>query len=337
MPKLVRPLANAGERAKAIAEEQVRQPVPEMPLDPKHFEDPFYDVPIPTIVAKKEVRPGPGRPPNPPPVPDRITDDFVPDEPQPTNSKRVTEFRRFDKTQLKENGHGQGVHRDYAAHFFRWGWAKKLVDQGSFVLDVGCGQDQPLAKVLAAGVAQNLPAVMVAVDYNKIQKPFNVNWLTTLDQFDFTTRWQETLDLLPVSPHFESKFDYIVNFEVIEHMHTCDGRKLLTAMRQCVKSNGRLMLSTPVFNGRAAANHLHEYTVDELWALLEETGWVVEKRFGTFASYNDLKKVLNEQQRADLERLREFYDGDVAACFWAPLYPDASRNNAWLCAPAETE
>lgn len=318
--KLVRPLANQAERSAHLAETTAREALPEMPLSADDLRDPFVDHPVPQVRGS-----APAKTPIIPP-------DFKPDPPQPTNSKRETEWRRFDRTQLREGGYGYSVHRDYAAHFFRWGFAKKFVEQGMFVLDVGCGQDQPLARVLAAGVAQNIPAVMVGVDYNKIAKPFHVNWLVTLDEFDFTTRYAETLEHLPKSPKFESLFDLAVCLEVIEHMHTCDGARLLEAIREVIKpSGGRLIISTPVFNGRAAANHIHEYTVPELQAALEAAGWEVERRFGTFASYPELKPALSVAQLEDLQRLREFYDNDVAACFYAPLFPDHSRNNCWVC------
>ena len=66
---------------------------------------------------------------------------------QPTR-RVVRPPRRFDQTQLKGSALGYMVHRDYAAHFFRWGWATRFIKAGARVLDLGCGQEQPLAKVL---------------------------------------------------------------------------------------------------------------------------------------------------------------------------------------------
>jgi hypothetical protein len=88
-----------------------------------------------------------------------------------------------------------------------------------------------------------------------------------------------------------------------------------------------------VFNGRAAKNHVHEYTVPELRQLLWGTGWEVKTRYGTFASYPEIKKVVNEAELEIMEGLREFYSDEVTACFLAPLYPDHSRNNVWVLTP----
>ena len=223
-----------------------------------------------------------------------------------------------------------------------------MIEAGKTVLDVGCGQDYPLARVLAAAPSGSQPALYVGCDYNKVNAP-DWQWLRILDEFDFTSKYPDLLRetikwRAQRAAVLESKgqdnsgvlgkdfrFDYAVNFEVIEHMHTCDGKKLLAAIFQCLKPGGFLFLSTPVFNGKAAANHIHEYTIPELQGFIEDAGFVVDARYGTFASYHEIKTQLSPEQRQSLESLRRFYDGDVAACFFAPMFPDHSRNNAWLC------
>lgn len=83
-----------------------------------------------------------------------------------------------------------------------------------------------------------------------------------------------------------------------------------------------------------AANHLKEYTVSELRELIEESGaWRVERRFGTFASWNDIKKVMTPTERALYDELNQYYSHEVLSCFLAPKYPDACRNNVWVLKP----
>jgi len=77
-------------------------------------------------------------------------------------------------------------------------------------------------------------------------------------------------------------------------------------------------------------NHIHEYAIEELNDLLSAVGWVVERRFGTFASWPVMKKVVTSPQKELCERLAEFYSWDVVSCFLAPLYPDHARNNVWV-------
>lgn len=240
----------------------------------------------------------------------------------------------FDKTSLKAGNRGYEVHRDYAAHFFRWSWATSWINNQMSVLDVGCGQDQPLARLTV--YASKLPGVLYQVDLNKIAEPQRRRWLRLYDETDFTdVEVQRQLWIDHGGP-----FDLVVSFEVIEHMIVEKGRELLVGMHRLVKDDGRVIVSTPVFNGRAAKNHIHEYTVPELQALMEATGFEVVKRYGTFANYHDAKRGVTEWAQArgkdpqpflDLyEELLEFHSHDALACFLAPIIPDHARNNVWV-------
>lgn len=253
---------------------------------------------------------------------------FHRDDPQARNSHAPErDDRRFDQTQLKESTHGNMIHRDYLAHVFRWGFTAKWVKKGNRVLDVGCGQDLGLLKSLLKW-GSYVPAEYVGVDYNRVtvdtgkgnRQFLSRDWVTVHGEFDFTSRYAELA---------EGHFDRVTCFEVIEHMYTADGLKLLQGLRHCLSDDGVAFLSTPVFNGKAARNHLHEYEIDELRQAIEAQGLVVAKRYGTFGNYQAIKKAATPEQLATLEGLREYYSDEVLACFLAPLYPDASRNNVW--------
>jgi 2-polyprenyl-3-methyl-5-hydroxy-6-metoxy-1,4-benzoquinol methylase len=233
--------------------------------------------------------------------------------------------RRFDTTQLHERQHGRFVHRDYAAHFFRWGFASRFVKGGvTRVLDVGCGQELPLLKVLAARV-NTAPALYVGVDLNKIPRKSNIRWVGGIhDCHNFVDDWKSVR-----TKH--GTFDLITNFEMIEHMHSEDGYRLLRGMKKLLAEDGSILLSTPVYDGRKmAANHLKEYTVAELKDQIESAGLQVRERYGTFASWNDVRRVCTPVEKELLDEVGSFYGGDVLACFLAPKYPDASRNNVWV-------
>ncbi len=261
---------------------------------------------------------------------------------QPTRSKRVREDRRFDKTQLRAAGHGRTVHRDYLAHALRWnfvaeeinravaypdfalkyGWVDKKIKAGLKILDVGCGQDQSLMYVLAARL-NTVPKLYVGVDLNRIAKKSNCKWAKILDEFDFVGRQAELLEDY-------GQFDVITNFEVIEHMGVDDGKRLLLAMRDMLTSTGVLYLSTPVFNGSAAANHVHEYTIPELDAQIRSCGFRVVGRYGTFASKPEIKATLTVAERQVFDKLEQWFGGEVLSNIFAPLHPDHSRNNLWV-------
>lgn len=235
--------------------------------------------------------------------------------------------RDFDTTCLHEKTHGYVVHRDYAAHFFRWGFARRLIRAGSRVLEVGCGVDTPLVKTFMFRNGDQ-PSLYLGVDLNTLPKRPNAKWAGWLQEFNFVKDHRLVLK-------WHGRFDYVVCLEVIEHMSAPDGVNLLGSLLACCEPGGTLLLSTPMFSPSAGAanNHIHEWTGPELAKALDETGWVVERRYGTFINVNDVRRVMSPAEREVYDRLREYYDDDVMACFLAPLHPEQSRNNLWVCHP----
>lgn len=254
------------------------------------------------------------------------------------------ESPEFDTTALRYSSYGHRVHRDYLAHVFRWGWASKYINTspkgGHRVLEAGCGADAPLYMSLrnVRGI-NHRPDFYLGVDLNKIAplSKFSMegklaSQMVLKERFNFVTDWRLLLE------QYGPTFDTAVSFEVIEHMTEVHGDEYLRGINALLAPGGKLLISTPVFNGRAANNHIREYTVDELRDKLERHGFHITDRFGTFASYNDIKRGLDEtmtsavatEVRAVYERAREFYGDDVMACFLAPVLPDHSRNNAWV-------
>ena len=228
--------------------------------------------------------------------------------------------RSFDKSSLRASAHGKWVHRDYGAHFFRWGFAGRFVDGETEILDVGCGPDVPMIDVLTMP-RSSVPKRYVGVDMNRQpRKCPQRQWATLHWEFNFIE-----------DGHRLGQFDLVTCFEVIEHMRKEDGERLLVEICKAMRDDATFLLSTPVFNGKAAADHIHEWTVPELTGAIESAGLRVDRRHGTFASWNDVKKVASAAAELDVaRRLSEYYSGEVMSCFLAPLYPDASRNCVWV-------
>lgn len=248
-------------------------------------------------------------------------------------SKEVKrDARDYDTTQLHEAGHGRTLHRDYSAHFFRWSFARRFISIKDNVLEVGCGEDKPLSKILTGGQRAHV-GHYTGVDLNKL-KPSNNQRLQFLGEFNFVERHKELLKTRPEG------WDVVVNYEVIEHMKVEHGANLLKAMFACTKPGGVLLLSTPVYDGkRHAANHIHEYTVPELQAAIEKAGYVVERRFGTFMDIKHIGKVdpTGASKAAVLEvrkALEQYFDNDAISNIFGPLHEDHARNNLWVCRKA---
>jgi 2-polyprenyl-3-methyl-5-hydroxy-6-metoxy-1,4-benzoquinol methylase len=238
--------------------------------------------------------------------------------------------REFDTTQLREAGHGRTLHRDYSGHFWRWSFARRFITAKDNVLEIGCGEDRPLSKILTGGAAAHVNKY-VGVDLNKL-KPSASQRLTFLGEFNFVERYKELLK----GDHAKG-FDIVVHYEVIEHMKVEHGAKLLKAAFAALKPGGVMLMSTPCYDGvRHAANHIHEYTVPELQKATEKAGFKIEKRFGVFMDIKHIGKATpvdaQTQSIKDVkEALSKYYDNDAISCLFAPLYPDHARNNLWVC------
>lgn len=240
--------------------------------------------------------------------------------------------RDYDTTQLREAGHGRILHRDYTAHFFRWSFARRFVRATDSLLEVGCGEDRPLSKILT-GNAMPCVKEYVGVDINKLKTSANQR-LTFHGEFNFVERWKELLK------GRKSGFDVVVHLEVIEHMKVEHGAKLLKACHAVLKPGGRMLMSTPCYDGkRHAANHIHEYTVAELEKATVKAGFKVERRFGTFMDIKHIGKAKPEgvdpaAVRQVKEALAEYFDNDAISNIFGPLHPDHARNNLWVCRKA---
>ncbi len=226
----------------------------------------------------------------------------------PLSRKITRDERDYDTTQLHSSGHGRMLHRDYSAHFFRWSFARRVIKKTDEVLDIGCGVEKPLFRILFRN-AMPCAKTYTGVDLNRL-KPSTHQHSTLHGEFNVVERYKELLKERGGQP-----FDVVVHLEVIEHMKVEHGRKLLKA---CY--DGR----------RHAANHVHEYVISELQKAVERAGFVVAKRFGTFMDIKELKRGDAEVQRVAL-RLAEYFDNDAISNIFGPLFPDNARNNLWVC------
>lgn len=256
----------------------------------------------------------------------------------PKTKEVLRDTRDYDTTQLREAGHGLALHRDYSAHFWRWSFARRFITSKHNVLEVGCGEDKPLSKILTRGAAAHVNHY-TGVDLNKLKQSSSQR-LTFYGEFNFVNRYKELLRTNP------DGFDVVVNYEVIEHMKVEHGANMLKAMFAVTKPGGILLLSTSVYDGkRHAANHIHEYTIPELQSAIKKVGYAVDLRFGTFMDIKHIGKVEPQITVMDAvasitfmdaiklvrQGLEQYFDNDAISNIFGPLHPDHARNNLWLC------
>ena len=248
--------------------------------------------------------------------------------------------REYDKTHLSIDTAEERilVHRDYIAHCLRWSHViKHLYKSGRYhnarILDVGCGREAPLAKLLYSN--RMTGARYTGIDMNKLEMPEMLAKAVLNGKLSVQLLGETDASKVRVDDLAVGYPNIITCFEVFEHVHPRIARDMLLNLRMLVKEDAFMFFSTPCWNGSAAANHVNETTYDAMAAVLHECGWEVRAVYGTFASQTDYKDKLNVCEAHVFARLQEYYDSNLLAVMLAPLFPHLSRNALWVCAPGE--
>ena len=240
--------------------------------------------------------------------------------------------KEIDNTHLSiDQAEARGfIHRDYIAHCLRWTHVSKYLHlqaryKTARVIDIGCGKDMPLARMLYT--SRLAPEKYVGVEYNKMEIPdmfknssFQPDLIAGVD---FTT-----IDQNNVAGGLQ--YNYSTCFEVLEHVEPIKAIAILDHLPKFLAQNSVSWFSTPCWDEKvgAAANHVNEMTYEAFGSLLEEMGYKILKHWGTFASIKDYKTELNGLQDT-FDKLREYYDSNYLATIFAPLFPHKARNVLW--------
>ena len=244
---------------------------------------------------------------------------------------------QFDRTDLSiDTAYNTGViHKDYIAHCLRWtyvcDWLAKTdrrYGEGPRyknvrVFDAGCGKDLQLYKALCSNKMGAIPHY-TGVDINKLEMP---------DKFARRklpyTLLSET-DMLSV-PHIDAEL--ITSFEVLEHVPFDYCVDAVKHLYNASNDNTTFIVSTPVYDPHIgmAANHINEMTREVFRDVLEEAGWVIKENYGTFASKKDYYNNMTKEHRDVFDELHKYYNSHYISTIFAPLYPQFSRNNLWVC------
>ena len=219
------------------------------------------------------------------------------------------------------------MHRDYIAHFLRWSHIIKQI-KGSpskkiNLLDIGCGNDIPLLKMLYTN--KKLGNVnYCGIDILDIK--INFNFGKYKDKYKI-----KKMNVINRIPKLKNKeWDIIVCFEVLEHNTKENTMKILENIKKVMGNKTKLFISTPCFNGSKAGNHIYEWGYTELKDKLEEMFWI-DKHYGTFISQRDIEPHMKQEHKQVYNELKEYYDCNFLAVFLAPLYPQYARNVLWRC------
>lgn len=253
------------------------------------------------------------------------------------------------------------IHRDYISHCVRWSHVIKfLLQQHKYkncrVLDIGCGVDAPLARMMLSN--RIAPLEYIGLDYNHSSK-FNLEMFantrfkpTTFGSVDFAADHNVWFDNaasgeLCMNIKGDNGTDYfaipnlITCFEVLEHIEPEHVIRVLMRVKYIMEKTKEFhgytptfFMSTPNWNVTDTAdNHVNEMKNEALGWLLEELGFAIVEQFGTFASKRDYAHLLHSRFGTEVfsvyERLNDYFDSNLAAILFAPLFPREARNCFW--------
>lgn len=253
------------------------------------------------------------------------------------------------------------IHRDYISHCLRWSHVLKFllkshVYKHTRVLDIGCGVDVPMARMMLSN--RVAPLEYIGVDYNPSSK-FKLDMFantrfkpTTFGSVDFASDDNVWFDAAKdgqtcINIKGDNAEDYfaipnlITCFEVLEHIEPEHVVRLLGRIRYIMKNakdfsgfSPTFFMSTPNWNVTDTAdNHVNEMKNEALGWLLEELGFAIVEQFGTFASKRDYAHLLLSKYGREVhqvyERLNEYFDSNLASILYAPLFPREARNCFW--------
>jgi SAM-dependent methyltransferase len=221
--------------------------------------------------------------------------------------------------------------------------------QTARILDVGCGRELPLAKLLYS--SKLIPAAYFGVDVGPIEdseyqklKGQMCDVSTIFEDQNFLTLERSDVSTKVVLEGLEHSQlpNFVTCFEVLEHVEPAMMMGMLEHMKSLTSEDARFFISTPCWNRTdCAANHVNEMLYESLGSAFERHGFVIEGVYGTFASIRDYEDQLGGRTVvttpgwpgmtiADaFDRLRAYYDTNFLSCIFAPLFPAQSRNCLW--------
>ena len=229
----------------------------------------------------------------------------------------------YDTSTLHPTLYAETLLRNYSAHFFRWSFARRAITPNDDVLEIGCGADYPLLRILTGGAYAKYNTY-VGVDMHPLPHINRLN-SSLIGEFNFVERWRELQT---------DKYGYsrVIHFEVIEHMRVEFAREMLRGCYELLSDDGEMYLSTPCYDGvRHAYNHVHEYTIPEMAAMLNDAGFEVTRRYGSFIDIRHIERSDDAAIKSVYKRLKEYFDNHALSCFFAPIMPDNARDCLWVC------
>ena len=174
------------------------------------------------------------------------------------------------------------------------------------------------------------PEHYLGIEYNKLDIPSMYN------NTKFKPDIISGIDFTKIEPGTVPgglQYGYSVCFEVLEHVEPLKAIEILQHIPKFLRRKSISWFSTPCWDEKvgAANNHVNEMTYEAFGSLLEEMGYKILNKWGTFASLKDYKHKLlhNLDWNILFTKLSGYYDTNYLSTIFAPMFPAQSRNCLW--------
>jgi len=228
-------------------------------------------------------------------------------------------------------------HRDYLSSWLKYSAVVKFIRTQKYwrgkgrepwILDVACGKLAPLAKPLA--MKQNVRAEDVGyylgVDFGPISTP----WLAPGSTFPAEFIERTDFSTVDWGREYYGRFQIINYMEAAEHCEPDCCFKILQNIYRYMSDDARAFISTPIYNGKAALNHVNEMSYFGFETLMELAGLEVEKVRGSFCSRTDYINHMNDHCAWVYNSLVDHLEPEGLSVIMGMLIePHLARNALW--------
>lgn len=216
----------------------------------------------------------------------------------------------------------------------RWGWLYRqytwasrvaLFPDQAVVLDIGCDVGELQSVINRSFYCKNPMYIGIDLDGKRLQSAFDN--LATRTPTVFINH-DITFGLKFVK---STSVDFVFFGEIIEHLKEEYIPMVLREIKRVLKPGGKFILSTPnVENSDGYEWHIKEFTIPELTALVEATGFKVVTVYGWLTK----RKLLEKSQKAvrQYKRMCKHTHKDIALNIIAHAFPELSDS---ICMEAE--
>ncbi len=177
-------------------------------------------------------------------------------------------------------------------HQQRYEFAIDRIDGNMIIADMACGVGY------GTWLMSKKAGFVVGVDISESAlEHANVNFAESNNKFVHGNEYK-----------YQNEFDVVVSFETIEHMDEKDGDVFLQKIRKSLKSNGRLIISTPINKTDNKHNvsefHIREYDDIEFPEKLKSNGFEILEMYGQGSPFHE--KLYGKSGRSGIFGLIRF-------------------------------